>query len=322
MSIEGIIGIAVSVGFGIYGVVSTIYKKKYPKQMEFYVLDLVRIISPLIRKYDSIKLLHNDKETQNVSFIRCMCMCTGDEDVILKSESPKDGMQVVLPKEYKWLEVQPQESSKGLEVDLTIDSEQPTILHISSELFKREEAFTFDAYIEGQTDERLRTSDIKIQHRLNNTGKVTPQIANISQTISRKRRLIYAGFMCAFLFLMMSLSAYNALFDRPLRYVDKSDCETIYSAKVVENDTIAVAKGWNGVLPWNEERYSLDEFVSRYDILAQIPRTKHLGEIILIIVYFISTAVLIFMYVRAIVLHRRKKKVVGTYLRINKFKIT
>ena len=84
MSIEGIIGITITVAVGAPSLFYAIRRKKYPKRIELYVLDIVRIISPLVRKYDSIKLLHNDKETKNVSFLRSMFLCVGDEDVELK----------------------------------------------------------------------------------------------------------------------------------------------------------------------------------------------------------------------------------------------
>ena len=59
MSIEGIISIIIAVlgiGVGIPSLVVAISRKKYPKRMEFYVLDLVRIISPYVRKYDKHKI--------------------------------------------------------------------------------------------------------------------------------------------------------------------------------------------------------------------------------------------------------------------------
>lgn len=321
MSLEGIISIIIAVVFGAIGIPSfivAISRKKYPKRMEFYVLDLVRIISPFVKQYDSIKLLHEGKETKNVSFIKGMCVSSGDEDILLEPKTHKGGMQVLLPAEYKWLEVHIQARSEGLYVSAEIDTDEPNILNISSELFKRDEVFTFDAYIEGEKNNRLRIKEIKINHRIEGAEKVEPRYVSVYGVESRKKTFRSLIYLYVATIVMMASSTFLMVYDQPVRYVDKNDTETIYTAAIMTPDTVSVSKGTDGVWPWNCERYSLDEFNSKFEINVKKRTVSYqilISMGVLFIVFALGTLGFA-IYVR----HRmnRDKKVVDMYNKITK----
>lgn len=321
MSIEGIIGIGATILFGIIGIPSfviAVAKKKYPKRMEFYVLDLVRIISPLVRKYDSIKLLHNDQETKNVSFLRGMFLCVGDEDVELKSDNNSGGLQVSLPDGYKWLEVHPQECTKGLSVECTLDEEKPNIIHVSSDLFKRDETFTFDAYIEGKDDGRLEYSKVKVGHRISNAGGIKTQKIDMSRTKANKKKLWLIGFMSILYLVLGGATSYGMFYERPIRYVDKQNKDLVYSATVIDNDSIAITRGINGVLPWKNIHLSIDEFNQRYDIYLGYHKVTK-GEVVLWVMGPVFGCVLLMLiFIIKLVSFRRQKRVVKAYAKICK----
>lgn len=321
MSLEGIISIAIAilgVGIGVPSLIVAISRKKYPKRMEFYVLDLVRIISPFVKKYDSIKLLHDGKETKNVSFIKGMCECSGDEDVILKSNTQNGGMQVQLPIEYKWLEVHIQARSEGLEVSAEIDKEEPNVLNICSELFKRDEVFTFDAYIEGEMDNRLKIKEILVNHRIEGAEKVEPRYVSVFGVESQKRSFRSLVYLCISMIIAMASSTFLMVYDRPIRFVDKNNIGTIYTAAIINPDTISVSEGADGVWPWKCEQYSLDEFNSKYkvDISKRTVSYDFLIKMSVIFILFILGVIGFAVYVR----HRmnRDKKVVDKYNKIIK----
>ncbi len=323
MSVEGIICIIITILFGVIGLPSFIVavsKKKYPKKIEFYVLDMVQIISPLVHKYDSIKLLHNNKETSNVAFLRSMCMCVGDEDVALKSDMPQGDLRVVLPKEYKWLEVRPQENSQGLEITCTIDSDKPNEMHVTSNLFKRDEAFTFDAYIEGKDDSHITINNIEVCHRINNMGKIHPHKFNLSKTKARKRKLWTIGVMCVLYIILAAVMAYGVYYDRPIRYVEVNnhqDSTALYSATLVSDSVMAVSKGSMGVLPWKNESMSIKKFNDRYCIYAKSPTSTIWGLITTIGVPLLLCVTMLISLVIMIIFHTKEKKVFDAYVAIN-----
>lgn len=324
MSLEGIISIAIAVLFGAIGIPSfivAISRKKYPKRMEFYVLDLVRIISPLIHKYDSIKLLHNDKETQNVSFLRGMFVCSGDEDVVLKPDGNNKGLRVSLPLGYHWLEVHPQEGTNGLKVDCKIDEKRANVMYITSELFKRDEAFTFDAYIEGGDNDRLATKNIKVNHRLLNAGKIETHRVDLFSMLSKKRKLWLFGVIYAMIILLGCLSTFGLLYDRPIRYVDKQNTDNICSAILVKTDTVAISKGRNGINPWKQEYMSIEDFKQNYDLYTQCPE-KTVWDIMIIVVFPICVCVfLVSVFIFMVASYRRQKKVADMYCKISGVKV-
>ena len=321
MSLEGIISIVIAilgVGIGIPSLIIAISRKKYPKRLEFYVLDLVRIISPFVKKYGSIKLLHDGKETKNVSFIKGMCVSSGDEDIVLESRTQKGGMQVLLPAEYKWLEVHIQARSEGLNVSAEIDTEEPNILNISSELFKRDEVFTFDAYIEGEKENRLKINEINISHRIEGAEKVEPRYVSVYGVESKKRSFRSLIYLCIAAIVTMASTTFLMVHDRPIRYVDKNDAETNYTAAIITPDTISVSKGADGVWPWNCEQYTLEEFKLKFEINVK-QRTVSYDFLIkmgVIFILFILAVIGFAIYVR----HRmnRDKKVVDVYNKITK----
>lgn len=324
MSLEGIISIAIAVlgvGIGIPSLIVALSRKKYPKRMEFYVLDLVRIISPLVHKYDSIKLLHNDKETQNVSFLRGMFVCSGDEDVILKPEGNNRGLRVSLPLGYHWLEVHPQEGTNGLKVDCKIDEKRAGVMYITSDLFKRDEAFTFDAYIEGGDNDRLATKNIKVSHRLLNAGKIETRRVNLFGIMSKKRKLWLFGMIYAMIILLGCLSTFGLLYDRPIRYVDKNNTESIYSAMLAKTDTVAISKGGHGMNPWEQEYMSIEDFKQNYDMYTQCPE-KTAWDVMIVVVFPICVCVfLVSVFIFMIASYRRQKKVVDMYCKISGVKV-
>ncbi len=282
------LGIILTVIFGIVSVVSlaeAIRARRYPCKLDFYVHDFGRIISPQAKKYDTIRLMHKDEEIQNAFYLKCFFVCSG-EDVSLPEDS-KYGMQVVLPEGYKWLEVHPQESTKGLDVSLCIDTDAPNKLCISSTLIKRNEIYSFEAYICGDEETSISAEDILIQHRLKDLGKLRLQETDLLNLREAKQELKYKGIAYAFIILLFGLLLTNTLFCKSVRFVEKDNPEKIHTAMLVKNDTIAVSVHHSALFPWDREEYAISSFNEKFELESTLPKYTKDGDRTIVIVYII-----------------------------------
>ena len=222
--------------------------------------------------------------------------------------------------EYKWLEVHLRERTEGLEIKMTIDEKSPNILHICSDLFKRDEVFTFDAYIEGKESASLEIEDIKIHHRISEAEKVESQYVSIGRTLMRRRYIWMISGTLVLSFFLMCFVASNTLLDRPIRFADKTDKETLCSVMVVDNDSIAVSKGTRGVLPFRAERYSIDDFKKKYEINTKISPHTHTLEVLIICLLFMFGLYAIWDFVSRYRPYRHQKKIIDIYTKVIKKK--
>lgn len=274
--------------FGIVGVVALIIAiraRRYPYKLDFYISDLGRIISTKAKKYNTIKLLHNEEEIKNAYYLKCLLVCTG-EDVELPDDTTC-GLQVVLPQKFKWLEVHAQESAKGLDATLRINEASPNILHISSALVKREEIYSFEAYICGEEEIYVSAEDIMIKHRLKDLGELCMREINLQNIVEAKHELKSKGIAYAMIILFLGALLVNTLFCRSVRFVEKDNTEKIHTAMLVKDDTIAVSMHHSALFPWDRKEYSINSFKEEFDLESRVPKYNKEGEQAIVIAYII-----------------------------------
>ncbi len=282
------LGTILTIVFGIVSVASlaeAIRARRYPCKLDFYVHDFGRIISPKAKKYDTIKLMHNDEEIKNAFYLKCFFVCTGD-DIVLPEDS-KSGMQIVLPAGYKWLEVHSQESTTGLNVSLHIDADAPNRLCICSTLIKRDEIYSFEAYIGGEEETRILPEEILIQHRIKGLGKLRIQETDLRNILETKQKLKFKGFAYAFIIIFFGLLLVNTMFCRSVRFVEKDNPEKIHTAMLVKNDTIAVSVHHSALFPWDRQEYAISSFNEKFELESTLPKYTQEGDRTIVVLYII-----------------------------------
>lgn len=304
------ISIILTIVFGIISVISLIYAiraKMYPCRLDFYVNDLVRIVSTKAGKYDSIKLYHNQKEVKNVFYLKCFFICSG-EDVSLP-DNLEHGIQINLPSGYNWLEVHGQERTRGLDdVKLDIDEMASNKLHISCPLIKRKELYSFEAYISGESDDYMSPTKITIYHRLKDFGKIQIKQVDTKNIESAKQNLTAKGIIYLFALLYMGLLLVHTLYTKPMRFVEKENPEKIYAAMLIKDDTIAVSSRHSALLPWDREEYAISNFKEKFEIESTLPAKEQEGEQLVAIMYLgIAISCLVLWCMSATDYNRRKK---------------
>ena len=202
-------------------------------------------------------------------------------------------------------------------MNCTIDEQHPNVIHVTSELFKRDDAFAFDAYVEGSDDARLESSRITINHRLTNTAEIYARKISVVRMRERKKHLWLAGLYFAMCVVLTCAMICAFFYDRPIRYVDKQQNEKVFSAVLISNDSVAILDGKNGVLPWNREHISVEEFIQKYDIYTDFHEMTTWDTVLMIgIIEFMNLIVLI-MLILLIMVYRRQMRVIEAYEKIN-----
>ena len=303
------LGTILTIVFGIVGVISlveTIRNKRYPYKLDFYFHDFGRIISPKAKKYGTIRLMHEDEEINNAYYLKCLLVCSG-EDMNLPDDVTC-GLQLVLPAGYKWLEVHPQESTKGLDVFLRIDADASNILCISSSLIKRKEIYSFEAYICGEADTCISAEDVLIQHRLKDLGKLRLQEIDLRNIRDAKQELRSRGLAYAFIILFFGTLLVNTIFCKSVRFVEKDNPEKIHTAMLVKNDTIAVSVHHSALFPWDRQEYAISSFNEKFELESKLPEYDKEGDRTIVIAYIIVVISYIALWSMSAVEYLRRKK--------------
>lgn len=303
------LGIILTVVFGIVSVWSLVYAiqmRRYRYKLDFYVNDFVRIISPKAKKFGTIKLLHKDEEIKNVIYLKGCFVCSG-EDVILPNDK-EQGIQLNLPLEYKWLEVHPQESTKGLDVALHIDDALPNKLYISSPLVKREEIYSFEAYVGSDTDSYISSENIMIEHRLKDLGKIQMQEADIKNIHEIKQQLIIKGVSYLLVILYIGMLLVGTLFAKPVRFVEKANPEKVHMVMLVKDDTIAVSNRHSVLFPWDRKEYAISRFNEEFELESILPKYDKSGDQTIIIAYFVIVISCVVLWSMSVVDYVRRKR--------------
>lgn len=250
-------------------IVVFVKRKKYPVTINFYVQDAVRLTNPLMDKFQNIALTYNGQETkQSVSYVRALFCNTGDEDIRLSDDAVEQGISIKLPNGYKWLEVQLKEKSEALNVSVDIDPEDKSVMHVSGGLFRRDEVFSFDAFVEGELTRKNYGKTINVVHRFRNTEDIhVEEMSPIEKKNKRRFLYKYYGIASVLMLIIFGFMTYALLTDKPVNFVEKGGpSEKVYSAHVYDQDTIIVTRFDGIVWPWNNNKYSIHEFKNKYEI--------------------------------------------------------
>lgn len=314
-----IIGIIVGLVSIVLAAIFECRRRKYPKWMSFYVLDAVRLTSPIVDELKNVTLVYDDKPiTKTVSYLKTLFANSGTEDIDLQLQQRGDILSIKLPNECRWLTVELKEKSKGLEISLEIDENNPSILYITGGVFRKDEMFSFDAFIEGElTKEDVEEKKINISHRFHNTENVkVEKMYDIEK--KGEKRFIFPIIYSFVMSIVLLFSLYIISSNTPAKFVERDpqiDPIILYSAYVGNMDSLVVVRDNEIAFPWNRNQLSLHEFNDTYKISTLLSREQKSVHIMMVIVLVFFVIMLVF-WIILIWKYRPRRKIVKRYLEL------
>lgn len=301
----GILGIVVSIGFGVWGVYITV-KHRYPGKVIFVKEHSIGLFDAIVKNLPKVEVKYKgDPVSQNLVLIKGALLNNGTIDISPRSvERP---ITLKLPTDFKWLEASIVGSSKDVDASVKINSVEELL--VETGLFRRGEYIRFQALVEvpinkeqNSTDHRelaeMLEESLMFEHRIPNTRKITTTRVVMQDSKKVKRNiliLLAAG-------ILLSATFATALFfqERP--------AELVYSYS--KNGTlpilVSIRPMINGVLEIEgvEEEFSShlkpDEFFTKIALSPVIVEEEDFVYIMIIIplVYLLMPILLaLFIYV-------------------------
>lgn len=271
MLVLAILGLVFTIMFGLISIILYVRRKKYPKRIKTYLIDMVRIWNPEVDKYKNIQITHsNQKISESVSYIKGLFCGDGDEDIDV-AKKIVTFCHIELPTTYKWLEVHRQESSPNLKVDFTIDSKSPNILNVGGTLIKRDEIFCFDGFYEGKGKEKDVKQILKVTHRLPNTDISRFQkLIDVGDKKKMYKMYIIPIYIVLLLFMVIWIGAVSSQGrERSMIYKEKFANDsisqsTLYCAHMVALDSVCISQYEELQNPLEKRTISMNQFCDEY----------------------------------------------------------
>ena len=188
-----VLGVAVSAGFGIWGVYLTL-RQKYPGRITFVRENVIELFDDIGKSLPGLSVTYNGEQvSNNLVLINAALVNTGGIDITpTMVETP---ISIALPKDYQWLTARITDSSRNLHTSVKI-ADNGTIT-FETGLIKRREFVRFHALAsvpieerkEGESPKRLLSQNLAFFHRISNTAKIE-QTEFDGLTPKRLRRLM------------------------------------------------------------------------------------------------------------------------------------
>lgn len=317
-TVIGIIGIIVGLASVVLAAVFEWRRKKYPKRMRFYILDAVRLTSPIVDELKNVTLVYDDKPiTKTVSYLKTLFANSGTKDVDLQLIQKEDALSIKLPNECRWLTVELKDKSKGLKVSLEIDETDPSILYVTGGVFKKDELFSFDAFIEGEfTKEDVEEKRINVNHRFYDTENIKVEKMYDLEQKGRKK-LIFPLIYSIVISIGSLFSLYMINNNVPAKFVEKElalDSVTLYSAYVGNMDSLIVVEDNKITFPWNITQFSLKDFNDKYELSTLVSKERKIMQMVCGILFILVVVMVIFFFVFFVMLDNpSQRKVIKRY---------
>lgn len=183
--ILAIIGLLLSVVFGVWGIAVTV-RKKYPGRISFVEENALGLFNSMVKNFPEIKIQYeNSPISEQMVYLKASFINTGVSDLSTKELSQK--LKISLKENIKWINCKLTGMSKDVICDLKIVNNE---LVFDFDLLKKNEFIRFDAFAEIKNSDKPRTSfrkAITFSHRIPNTAKVDRKNYLNEEEISDKR---------------------------------------------------------------------------------------------------------------------------------------
>lgn len=316
-----IIGIIVGLVSIVLAAIFELRRRKYPKRMSFYILDAVRLTSPIVDELKNVTLVYNDKPiTKTVSYLKTLFANSGTKDIDLQLIQKEDALSIILPNECRWLTVELKDKSKGLKVSLEIDETNPSILYVTGGVFKKDELFSFNAFIEGEfTKEDVEEKRISVSHRFYDTENIKVEKMYDVEEKGRKK-LIFPLIYLIVMSIGLLFSLYMINNNVPAKFVERGlvlDSVPLYSAYVGNMDSLIVVEVNKIAFPWNINQFSLEDFNDKYEISTLVSTERKVMQIVVVILSILLVVIVIFFIVLFVMLDNpSQRKIIKRYSKL------
>ena len=209
------------------------------------------------------------------------------------------------------------DKSKGLKVSLEIDETDPSILYVTGGVFKKDELFSFDAFIEGEfTKEDVEEKRINVNHRFYDTENIKVEKMYDLEQKGRKK-LIFPLIYSIVISIGSLFSLYMINNNVPAKFVEKElalDSVTLYSAYVGNMDSLIVVEDNKITFPWNITQFSLKDFNDKYELSTLVSKERKIMQIVCGILFILVVVMVIFFFVFFVMLDNpSQRKIIKRY---------
>ena len=169
-----LVGIAISVVFGILGIYLAVRRAKYPASITFVREQSVALLADFARKVPNLAVLYRDTPIEK-SVVLLSGYVVNDGALDITKEMTEESLTCVLPVGCMWLEFKVTTSAPALHVNSSlVDNER---VRLDCGLFRRDESFSFQALVLlGEAHATNKIADfadqIKWKHRIASLGAV------------------------------------------------------------------------------------------------------------------------------------------------------
>jgi hypothetical protein len=263
-----IVGLILTILFGIWGIIITI-RKRYPGRITFVEENAIGLFNSIIKSFSEIKIQYNDLPiSEQMIYLKASFINTGNIDLSTKDNTHK--LKIELPNDYKWINCKITGQSKDIVCNLSNTNGD---LIFDFDLLRKNEFIQFEAFAEIKNTDRPASTfrkSLSFSHRIPNTAKVDKQLYLDEEQIKEKRYEFkkYLVFATVFLLMIVGITTYN--------YIKKSsDLEYKYQSNgkeyIVKISTLGLDKIKIEDSNKNfEKAMSIEEFNSQTDLKAFI----------------------------------------------------
>lgn len=263
-----ILGLILTVVFGIWGIVITI-RKRYPGRITFVEQNAIGLFNSIIESFPEIKIQYNDLPiSEQMIYLKASFINTGSIDLSTKESSHK--LKIELPTDYKWINCKITDSSQNIQCTLSRTNSE---LCFDFDLLRKNEFIQFEAFAEIKNTDRPASvfrKSLIFSHRIPNTAKADKQPYLDEEQIKDKKSEFKKNliFTTIFLLLIIGFATYS--------YIKKSsDIEYKYIANGKDYIVKVSAEGLDKIkIEDSEQDYeniiSLEEFNRQNNLKASI----------------------------------------------------
>jgi len=207
--ILSILGLILTIIFGIWGIMITI-RKRYPGKITFVEENAIGLFNSIIKSFSEIKIQYNDLPiSEQMIYLKASFINTGSIDLSTKDNTHK--LKVELPNDYKWINCKITGHSKDIECNLSSTNRE---LIFDFDLLRKNEFIQFEAFAEIKNTYKSASvfrKSLAFTHRIPNTTKIDKQLYLNEEQIKDKRYEFKKNLVFATLFLLfiIGLTTYN-----------------------------------------------------------------------------------------------------------------
>lgn len=229
-----IVGVVLTIAFGILGVI-LVKQKKYPGKISLVKHSTISLFNNIARNFEEISIKYKeDMIKENIVYVKCYFINDGNLD--LEGNSIEKPITLSLDENLKWVKAVITAKSLDLNIQNSINNDSHD-LEFRFGLFRVKEFFQFEALVEIQnadikSDEIFESIDVS--HRISNTQKIETRSILTEEQVKRKKNGVWFtalsyGIQWLFLFLILGTILFFTK-DTDIHFKSISD-NKLYSAK-------------------------------------------------------------------------------------------